>query len=74
MDRIRARLKNTSQSWIASIVQVLNLVSLAGTAPLFLDFSAWKGLKDRMFQAIERIKTKSRSRFNSGLVLNYRNA
>jgi len=30
MNRIRARLKNTSQSWIASITLVLNLVKLAG--------------------------------------------
>ncbi|WP_240510919.1 hypothetical protein [Algoriphagus antarcticus] len=29
MNRIRARLKNTSQSWIASIILVLNLVKLS---------------------------------------------
>jgi hypothetical protein len=34
MNRIKARLKDTSQSWIASIVLVLNLVRLAGTALL----------------------------------------
>ena len=32
MDRIKARLKVTSESWIASIVLVLNLVKLAGQA------------------------------------------
>ena len=32
MDRIKARLKGTSESWIASIVLVLNLVKLAGRA------------------------------------------
>ena len=32
MDRIGARLKDTSESWIASIVLVLNLVKLAGRA------------------------------------------
>ena len=32
LDRIRARLKNTSESWIASIILVLNLVKLAGLA------------------------------------------
>lgn len=42
MNRIRARLKNTSQSWIASIILVLNLVKLAGQALLWLSFSAWK--------------------------------
>jgi hypothetical protein len=36
MNRIKARLKDTSQSWIASIVPVLNLVRLAGTALLCL--------------------------------------
>jgi hypothetical protein len=30
LDRIKARLKNTSESWIASIFLVLNLVKLAG--------------------------------------------
>ena len=44
MNRIRARLKTTSQSWIASIILVLNLVKLAGEALLCLGFSAWKGL------------------------------
>jgi hypothetical protein len=42
MNRIRARLKNTSQSWIASIILVLNLVKLAGMALVCLRFSAWK--------------------------------
>jgi hypothetical protein len=41
MNRIRARLKNTSQSWIASIILVLNLVKLAGMALVCLGFSAW---------------------------------
>ena len=35
-NRIRARLKGTSQSWIASIILVLNLVKLAGSVPLYL--------------------------------------
>jgi hypothetical protein len=43
LNRIRARLKETSQSWIASIILVLNLVKLAGEAPLcLLSLSAWK--------------------------------
>ena len=45
MNRIRARLRDTSQSWIASIIMVLNLVKLAGEAPLcLLSFSAYKKL------------------------------
>ncbi len=34
LGRIKARLENTSESWIASIILVLNLVKLAGQAPL----------------------------------------
>lgn len=34
LDRIRARLMDTSQSWIASIIMVLNLVKLAGQVPI----------------------------------------
>jgi hypothetical protein len=36
MNRIKARLKETSESWIATIVLVLNLVKLAGTVPYCL--------------------------------------
>lgn len=36
MNRIKARLKNTSESWIATIVMVLNLVKLAGQVPYCL--------------------------------------
>lgn len=36
MNRIKARLQQTSQSWIASIVLVLNLVKLAGQVPYYL--------------------------------------
>ena len=34
LNRIRARLQNTSESWIASIILVLNLVKLAGVVLL----------------------------------------
>jgi hypothetical protein len=38
LDRIKARLPNTSESWIASIILVLNLVKLAGAAlPCLID-------------------------------------
>jgi hypothetical protein len=36
MNRIKARLQDTSESWIASIVLVLNLIKLIGRAPLSL--------------------------------------
>jgi len=39
MNRIRARLKNTSQSWIASIILEPNLVKLGGMALPCLSFS-----------------------------------
>ncbi len=36
LNRIEARLSETSESWIASIILVLNLVKLAGEIPLYL--------------------------------------
>ena len=41
MNRIRARLQLTSESWITSIVLVLNLVNLARVAPYALGFAAF---------------------------------
>lgn len=38
-DNIRAKLQTTSESWVASIALVLNLVRLAGQAPLRVVFS-----------------------------------
>jgi transposase, IS5 family len=73
MNRIRARLKNTSQSWIASIILVLNLVKLAGTALLCLSFSAWKELKgmfrNTIGQVLDILKIQNQPRGLSGLVL-----
>jgi hypothetical protein len=45
LDKIRARLKQTSQTWIAMILLVVNLVKLARTIPhalwgMFIRFSA----------------------------------
>jgi transposase, IS5 family len=40
MNRIKARLSQTSESWIASIVLVLNLIKIIGKAPLCLLQSA----------------------------------
>jgi transposase, IS5 family len=42
MDRIKARLYNTSESWVASIILVLNLVKLAGQVPLSLIQKIWQ--------------------------------
>lgn len=41
LNRIRARLAQTSQSWIASIVLVLNLVKWAGSASYGLNFEGF---------------------------------
>ena len=38
---IQAKLKNTSESWIASIFMVLNLVKLAGAIPLSFSMKYW---------------------------------
>ncbi|MFO7826481.1 MAG: hypothetical protein R6V72_21275 [Cyclobacterium sp.] len=73
MNRIRARLKNTSQSWIASIILVLNLVKLAGMALPCLSFSAWTELKytikSIIIQILENLKTHNQPRELSGLVM-----
>ena len=46
MNRIKARLQQTSESWIATIIMVLNLVKLTGRVPYWvyvrcLTYSAW---------------------------------
>jgi hypothetical protein len=40
MNRIRARLKDTSESWVAMILVVMNLVRMTREAPNFLLYSA----------------------------------
>ena len=61
LNRIKARLKGTSESWIACIFLVLNLVKLAGAAlpclirSMVLSFSA-KHMSDRIMQNVEHIK------------------
>jgi hypothetical protein len=55
MNRIRARLKATSQSWIASIILVLNLVKLAGAALSWLSFSAWIEIEKQSLSQLKRI-------------------
>jgi len=71
MNRIRARLKNTSQSWIASIILVLNLVRLAGIALVCLSFSAWDWMICRVKSSYDTLlfplNTKTQSNCISGL-------
>ena len=70
MNRIRARLKNTSQSWISSIILVLNLVKLAGEALHCLSFSAYERM-GIILNSLERVvvsqlEQKSRPNVNFG--------
>jgi len=46
LNRIKARLKGTSETWIASIILVLNLVKLAGAA-----LPCWLFAKEKSFSA-----------------------
>jgi len=61
LNRIRARLKGTSETWIASIILVLNLVKLAGLGSLSLlgnlanSFSAMRMLFGRIAFRIEKL-------------------
>jgi hypothetical protein len=45
LDRVKARLSNTTESWVASIILVLNLVHLAEVALL------WKIVKNLKLRA-----------------------
>ena len=47
LDRIKARLRNTSESWMASIILVLNLVKLAGRALLCALLKWWNSFSAR---------------------------
>jgi len=64
LDKVKARLKDTSQSWIASIILVLNLVKLAGVIHHWVNwervvfrFSA-KVVKNAMANFADHIATK----------------
>ncbi len=62
MGRIRAKLKQTSQSWIASIVLVLNLVNFTRVAPygpIFSYFRRFSSDARRFWRALERITPSS---------------
>lgn len=61
LNRIRARLKGTSESWIASIILVLNLVKLAGEAPLCLTISvlySFSALRTKVLREINLVMQK----------------
>ena len=61
LNRIRARLKGTSESWIASIILVLNLVKLAGEAPLcliILVLNSFSALKTKVLREINLVIQK----------------
>lgn len=47
---IKARLQNTSESWIASIILVLNLVKLAGVVSLWIEFIKQFSFSASIFQ------------------------
>jgi hypothetical protein len=51
MDRIKARLKDTSESWVAMILVVMNLVRLAQEAPYSWLLSEMRRL-EKIFQNI----------------------
>lgn len=50
LDRIKARLKGTSESWIATIVLVLNLVKLAGVALLYSILNSCRSFSARLLK------------------------
>ena len=62
LDRIKARLQDTSESWIASIFLVLNLVKLAGVALQWVIVA----IIDQLFLSFfeQMIKNKNRCDLN----------
>ena len=56
MNRIKARLQQTSQSWIATIVLVLNLVKLAGRVPVYIICDMVSFSANRLFELSLLIK------------------
>ncbi|SEF64921.1 Transposase DDE domain-containing protein [Algoriphagus boritolerans DSM 17298 = JCM 18970] len=73
MNRIKAGLKDTSQSWIAAIILLLKMVKLAGEVLLCLSFSAWATFNYALIAVVEAVykilESKNQFRLNSGLVL-----
>ena len=52
LNRIKARLKETSESWIATIVLVLNLVKLAGVALLCAILDNCRSFSARLLKTV----------------------
>jgi hypothetical protein len=52
MDRIRARLKDTSESWVAMILVVMNLVRMVREAPYFWLRSAERLIGDMLTRIV----------------------
>jgi len=67
LDRIKARLQGTSESWIATIFLVLNLVKLAGVALLYAIVKSWLSFSARL------LKTDSLNLWNIFNQISYRN-
>jgi hypothetical protein len=56
MNRIKARLQQTSQSWIATIVLVLNLVKLAGRVPVCTICEVFSFSANSLFELVLKIR------------------
>ena len=57
LNRVKARLSQTSESWIATIILVLNLVKLAGKVPL----SIYRLIMGAIIEVYDNIRQKSAS-------------
>ena len=64
MNRIKARLSNTSESWIASIVLVLNLIKIIGQALVSLFIKFYKKYRDLQNPVITILKYQSSRKIN----------
>jgi hypothetical protein len=64
MNRIKARLSQTSESWIATIILVLNLVKLAGEVPYSLALSIFTYSRFRLKLIIENLIILSQPKNN----------
>jgi hypothetical protein len=64
MNRIKARLSNTSESWIASIVLVLNLIKIIGQALVSLFIEFYKKYRDLQNPVITILKYQSSRKIN----------
>ena len=63
LDRIKARLRGTSESWIACIILVLNLVNLAGAALPSLIFKIFLSFSERWIKiSLSRFAEENRKR------------